>query len=805
MTLVSNYRYPGSLPFQDSDFDRQLFFGRAHEIQSLFRTVLAENLVVLVAKSGIGKTSLLNAGLLPKLRDKEFFPVMIRCNDPKLPPLDSVYVGMASAIGRYQVECQTLPQNATLWQFFKTMEFWSSKAFWPSDNLLLTPVLILDQFEEFFTLHSQQDRAIFTLHLADLLRGKGAVAQDTELDARPHVKILISIREDFLANLDEMSLELPDILHTLVRLQPLQREQARRAIEEPAHIESANFSTNAFQYTPEAVEAMLQFLSKRQERDRVIATDEIDPFQLQLLCQYIENIVHEHPEKSIIQEDDLGGAHGMQQVLEDFYDAQIHKLTSMREQTLVRNLCENGLISSNKRRRTLEQEDIETRFNISRVLLNILVNNRLLRVEHRLGNVYYELSHDTMIEPIKKSQAKQEAKERERQEAEARQHEIQALRKVESKKRTRRWLAGGLAALTLVCSFFMYQSLQKKYEGLALYKQGNELYTQQDYRHARQRFEEALTLAPTITDIYQKLGIIYNGEGRYGDAVTQLLKVIELKNADAVTYRELGDAYMAVGEYAQASESYQQAITLSPQDPELLRKSGDVFLRTGDNDKAVAAYNQAFGLVTFDYVGMYRGLGDVFFEQRRYDEAITHYQKALALNPDDVESLTGLGDALFALGKFQAANEPYQKRSALDPHNIQSKMRLAMIALATNEPEKAVSVAQEMEGEEIPSITEPEHILITRFALISAYFLLDNQTEAANALKNFLEYYKTLTTDYQKTWHWDGINLFIRQPAADLTESQRTLLRTLSEIIASPLSENTSRIKEVEHTLSQIG
>ena len=55
-------RYPGSRSFQDTDVDRLLFYGREHEKGALLHLVLAQDLVLFYAKSGTGKTSLLNAG-----------------------------------------------------------------------------------------------------------------------------------------------------------------------------------------------------------------------------------------------------------------------------------------------------------------------------------------------------------------------------------------------------------------------------------------------------------------------------------------------------------------------------------------------------------------------------------------------------------------------------------------------------------------------------------------------------------------------------------------------------------------------
>ena len=90
MAEKEHKRYPGTRPFRDDKFDRMLFKGRNKEIQQLLHLVLAENLVVLFAKSGVGKSSLLNAGIFQLLREKNYFPIRIRMNDPKISFIDVI-------------------------------------------------------------------------------------------------------------------------------------------------------------------------------------------------------------------------------------------------------------------------------------------------------------------------------------------------------------------------------------------------------------------------------------------------------------------------------------------------------------------------------------------------------------------------------------------------------------------------------------------------------------------------------------------------------------------------------------------
>ena len=75
-------RYPGVSPFETNQADQ--YFGRTRDVQDLYDLILLEKMVVLFGKSGYGKSSLLNAGIIPKLsatkskREQPFQPIVVR-------------------------------------------------------------------------------------------------------------------------------------------------------------------------------------------------------------------------------------------------------------------------------------------------------------------------------------------------------------------------------------------------------------------------------------------------------------------------------------------------------------------------------------------------------------------------------------------------------------------------------------------------------------------------------------------------------------------------------------------------------
>jgi WD40 repeat protein/TPR repeat protein len=405
-------RYPGAHSFGDSALDRKLFFGRSREKKDLLDTILAERLVVLYAKSGVGKTSLLNAGIKQPLREQDFLPLVVRLNDEKRDLLESFFEGVAEAARAQQVEHR--PGNmGSLWLYFKTTEFWREDA-------LLTPVLILDQFEELFTLHDANTRSKFIDELATLLRGRGITQADEKRDdganlsdTPPLMKIVLGIREDYLPYLEELVPAIPGILRTRYRLNPLSRQNARDAILEPAAVRDAELQTPQFMFAGNTVDAILDLLAASASSSIRSARDSIEPFQLQLICHRVEELIKDRRKLEgeaeggsangavpTISLEDLGGVKGLQKVIEQFYERQLDEASRDFSRRRLERLCETGLVSRNGRRLSLEEQEIATRFKIPAKRLAELCERRLIREEPRLGSMFYELSHDMLLDPV---------------------------------------------------------------------------------------------------------------------------------------------------------------------------------------------------------------------------------------------------------------------------------------------------------------------------------------------------------------------------------------------------------------------
>lgn len=443
-------RYPGVQPFGDDDTHRHLFRGRDAEQYELLQMVLAERLVLLFARSGVGKSSLINAGLLEPLRNKRYFPLVVRISGSKDDPLESLYDGIKAAVvaSRERIGIEFKPTDeaawnkTSLWHFFKTFEIWLN------DNLL-TPVLIVDQFEELFTLFSRVQRKQLIHELADVARGIRPVESRGEVgkrisDTAPQVKVVLALREDYYANLEELRQRIPAVYKTALRLNPLTQGQARAAIVEPAALESEDYSTPAFTWSDEALTQILDFLCEQQLGEgKTKQGDQVEPFQLQLICQHFETVVRDQ-QLSMISEVDVGGKEALKKILSDFYERSLAKICEKfkGEKDLrkkLEKLCEYGFITARGRRLLREESTIKQVDGIPPVILSEMVELRLLRKEPRVGDNYYELTHDTLIEPIQLSRLNRE--EREAAESKTR----------EARERKKRNLFLGFGAAAMLC------------------------------------------------------------------------------------------------------------------------------------------------------------------------------------------------------------------------------------------------------------------------------------------------------------------------------------------------------------------
>ena len=401
MSGTDGYRYPGPNEFEDTPADHLLFSGRSDEITAITQQVVSSRLLVLYGSSGLGKSSLLKAGVYPKLRENQFCPVRVRITD-RMAILQLLTESCAEA-GREAGLDYTPGVGSTPWEFFKTAMFWRGET-------LLYPVLVFDQFEELFTnVRSEWKRnfaneigPLASGNLPDTVRYRLEQSEQGLTDLAPQVKLIFSLREEFYGSLEELSSDFPALFQDRFRLLPMNRSRAELAIRQPALRQSEGnitFNTPTFTYADETIKIMLDFLSGRHGR--------IEPFQLQLLCQHVERVIvpgkfRDARQGIEITPSDLGGERMMSDLVRRFYTDSLAQLPTLQGRR-ARELCDTGLLSSDGHRLMLEKNEILRNYNISEDTLGHLIDRRILREEPRLDSLFYEIGHDTIAHSILKT------------------------------------------------------------------------------------------------------------------------------------------------------------------------------------------------------------------------------------------------------------------------------------------------------------------------------------------------------------------------------------------------------------------
>ncbi len=452
------YRYPGVKPFEADE--QALFFGRDRDIQDLCDLIRVEKLSVLFGKSGYGKSSILNAGVLPRLRGT-MLPIEVRLGEylpgQSLSPVETLLRKLAER-GSPNTAMSFLQQlPVSLWTQFKQT---GAPTGAPSGGFLL----VFDQFEEFFSYPAEQQRA-FREQLAELLNEELPEAvrelartldreQRRALAAPNEVRVLLAVRSDRLHELDRLKDQLPGILHKRYELKALSREQAREAIIGPAALTDPRpdlregritmspmkdrwvFASPSFSYQPEAIESILADLTKSNTGQR----GGVEAFQLQILCDSIESMVAggeiADRDRDGLPDVTASDLPDFEAVYGAYYERRLGHLPEENRRA-ARLLIEDGLVrydpaTDTKRRLSVDGDALLASFGklgLTANLLQELEKTYLLRREpNTLGGYNYELSHDTLLEPVVVAKKKREIEEAERRRAEEEAAERERLR-----------------------------------------------------------------------------------------------------------------------------------------------------------------------------------------------------------------------------------------------------------------------------------------------------------------------------------------------------------------------------------------
>ena len=400
---IASEPYIGLRPFAESERDR--FFGRDREIRILLDKIRANRLTLLLASSGVGKSSLLQAGVMPKLREADANELIYHRNWSQDPGSS-----LKQTVIDYFQEKYPHTQSAVSLRGMTLRDILRGHTLFSTG----TQIIILDQFEEFF--NYQRFKSEFTSFLHEL---SGAI-----LDRTLPAHFVLSMREDFALELNALKNELPGIFDNYFRLEKLTKEKARQAISNPLKNTGYSFAPSKGSQ-PGLLDQLQNDLASREQAeqlgiDLVMAQDDlpllVEPPHLQIVCRELWQH-HRDDTKKLKTLEAYQGAGGTSGILE-YYFLDRMKLLGKQDQQYA-SLAFDHLTGQRSVKialplsRLAELAHVEQ--NRLQSVLDTLQNSAILRRSKRGKELWYELYHDLFAGAIEDWNRDFKLKQRNRQ------------------------------------------------------------------------------------------------------------------------------------------------------------------------------------------------------------------------------------------------------------------------------------------------------------------------------------------------------------------------------------------------------
>jgi serine/threonine-protein kinase len=179
--------------------------------------------------------------------------------------------------------------------------------------------------------------------------------------------------------------------------------------------------------------------------------------------------------------------------------------------------------------------------------------------------------------------------------------------------------------------------------------------------------ERAIAMDPNQAESRACLGMVYEGTGKYEDAIAEYQRAVELEPTSDDAIRGLASAFASLGKTEQAEKTLQAAIAVRPQYWKNYNSLGALYVSEARYEEAAKMFSQVIALAPDSFRG-YSNLGATYIRLGRYPEAIKSLQNSITIRPTE-DAFSNLGTAFFALRQFDSAAKNYSDATKLNDQN----------------------------------------------------------------------------------------------------------------------------------------
>lgn len=451
--------------------ESDVLYGRDNDIRILSQYIFSDSETVLYGKSGIGKSSLLNAGIVPLARMKGYVPVTIRLvHEQNAVSYTSQIIEKIESCGiKFEEGFDTKSMN--LWNLFHLKQF-------EKDGSPCPLLIIFDQFEEIFTLQQNSQKKMDFFHeLADVINDinpsspssidttstvptlDGAGGGDNFLDDidleipdnsqtyynNNEIHLVFTLREDFLSEFEYYTAAIPSLKQHRYGLRPMNEEQAAEVILSP------RFDL----VSKDVAKLIIEKVTKRTD----FSLDGVPEIEVDVavLSLYLSKL-YEKSDKQCITAELVEKEAG--NIIREFYEDCINTLP-----TEVVDKLEKILVNKEGHREIISLKGLSNELGIEGCVED-LIKKKLLRTFKYAGEEKIELIHDVLCDVVKNRKEEKEKQEQIERERVALKHQ-----NVRNKRRI--YALTGFLCITLLTIIFLVlrnQELQNN-EGFGVHQE----------------------------------------------------------------------------------------------------------------------------------------------------------------------------------------------------------------------------------------------------------------------------------------------------------------------------------------------